>query len=494
MARSRWRIRDAACAAPRPPIGSRQGGARNSDPPRWHRRLWLTAGRGGPPRHYPYELQVQRSELLDKLGEWAASEEVCRRSAEWCRSAGFRAEQAEAVVAHCRIRRNMGRPGGQRDEVTEALGIWESLGDRPGVIKGHVNLGLVHALEGRLEEAAAEYRTAIELAGRDGLEQLTIAATGNLAQVLMLQGKYEESIAANLQVIDLARSHGDDHSVANAHCNLGNVYFYQSRYQRAMECYRFQAALSRKFGDTHSYSVAVGNIGNVLYQTGDRQGSLACYREKLALSERLGFAAGIGQALGNIANVLLDEGDVEGAIDCDARVMDIAERSGDAELRASGCIDLGCLLQVKGDHQEALRHLDRAVDISRRAGVAYDLAMALVKRAESLLRTGAAAAARRDAEEGAALAERIADRGLALEGSLVAARADPGRGERELASLLARAEGDEQRAAVCHALHEVTGDERRRSEALELYRGLEARSRSFPIRQKIEQLERRCGG
>lgn len=458
-------------------------------------RLWLTAADGrAVPRHWPYAIQLQRADLLDKVGEWAAAEAIYAAAADWCRRNGFRAELAEAVIWLCRLRRNMGKGEGQLPLVGESLAICEALGDQRGMIRGHVNLGLVHALEGRLAEAAAEYRTAIALAERTGLERLSISALGNLAQVLMLQGSYEESIAVNQRVIELGRAHGDDHSVANAHCNLGNVYFYQSRFDQAMECYRFQASLSRTCGDIHAYSVAAGNIGNVHYQTGDPDRAMERYREKLALSERLGFATGIGQALGNIANILLDAGDVDGAIACDTRVLAIADHSGDAELQASGCIDLGCLLQVKGDHAAALAMLDRAVAICRASGVAYDLAMALVKRAEARLRLGDRAGARADAAEGRAAAGRIGDDGIAVEGALIGARTedDPARGVALIEELLAACRQEEHRAMALYELARLDGGTERCRRALEACRALGQRGPNYVNTLRVRELEERC--
>jgi tetratricopeptide (TPR) repeat protein len=462
------------------------------------RKLWLTASSddAGGPRYHPFALHIHRADLLEKTGEWEPAETAYRRSADWCRRAGYRAELAEAIIWLCRLRRYMGKAEGQLPMVAETLEIARMLGDINGEVRGHVNLGLVHALEGRLGAAVGEYRVAIGLAQGNGLERLLISALGNLAQVQMLQGDYEQSIAANLRVIELSRKHGDEHSVATAQCNLGNVYFFQGRYDLAMECYQFQARQSRQSGDIHSYSVAIGNIGNIHYLTGDPQRAMERYREKLALSERLGFASGIGQALGNIANVLQDAGDLDGAIACDTRVCAIADHSGDAELQASGLIDLGTLLLYKGDLRRSLELLDRAAEISRSAGVAYDVAMALVKRAEVRLRLGDRAGARRDAIDGQAAAVRIGDEEIALEGALAAAKAadDRAQGIAEMEPLIGRYPGDQFQALIRYELYRMTGDQQHRTRALELCRRLDQKTPSHLVKQRITELERAPAG
>lgn len=175
------------------------------------RRLWLTAaGQGVAPQRYLYQLHLHRADMLEKTGEWEQAEKVYQRSVDWCRQAGYRSELAEAIIWLCRLRRNRGKSEGQLSMVAESLEISRTLGDVNGEIRGHDNLGLIHFFEGRLDEAAAEYHTAIELAERGGLEQLLISALGNLARAQMLQGDYEQSIAANLRVIELCRKHGDD--------------------------------------------------------------------------------------------------------------------------------------------------------------------------------------------------------------------------------------------------------------------------------------------
>jgi tetratricopeptide (TPR) repeat protein len=457
------------------------------------RKLWLsrTPSEDGVPRYHPFTLLLHRADLLEKTGEWEPAETVYQRSADWCRRAGYRAELAEAIIWLCRLRRNMGKCEGQLPMVAESLEISRTLGDVKGVIRGHDNLALIHFFEGRLDEAAAEFHTAIKIAERDGLERLSIAALGNLARAQMMQGDYEQSIAANLRVIELCRKHGDENGVATAHCNLGNVYFYQSRYDLAMECYQKQAAQFRRSGDILSYSVAVGNIGNIYYITGSPGPAMECYREKLKLSERLGFASGIGQALGNIANLLLDAGDLDGAIASDIRVLEIAEQSGDAALLVPGLIDLGELMLHKGELSRSLGLLDRAVEISRAAGVAYDLAMALVKRADTRLRLGDRAGARRDAIDGQAAAERIGDDEITLEGALAGAKAadDRAQGIAEMLSMINRFPGDQYQSLIFYELYGLTGNQQHRARALELCRSLDEKSPNYLNRQRIAELE-----
>jgi tetratricopeptide (TPR) repeat protein len=337
-----------------------------------------------------------------------------------------------------------------------------------------------------------EYREAADMAEAAGFEKLMTSALGNLAQVQMLQGDYQDAIATDQQVIELCRRLGDEYGVAIGNCNLGNVYFFQNRYGLAMECYQVQARHARRCGDILSYSVAVGNIGNIHNLTGDAARAMDCYREKLALSERLGFATGTGQALGNIANLLLDAGDIDGAVACDDRLLAIAEQSGDAELLSSAFIDLGALIQIKGDHPRALQLLDRAVAISRDAGLAYGLAMALARRAESLLQLGDPDAAQRDAAEGRATAERIGDDEIALECALAsagaAAASDPVQAVAAVTGLYQRFTEDKFQALIAFELFRLTGREQHRTKALELYHCLEPKT--WMIKQKIEQLER----
>ncbi len=469
------------------------------EPPRKvpFQRLWLTApGQGAEPLRHPYELQVRRAELLDKAGDWPAAEALCRQNADWCRAAGFRAERSESLMALCRIRRNMGKPEGMLEMVTEALALRQQLDDPKGLIRCHVNLGLVHALEGRLADAVREYNTAAAMAETAGNERLLTSALGNLGQVQMLLGEYQQSIDTNTRVIELCHKHGDEYGVAIANCNLGNVYFFQNRYGRAMECYLIQARHAQRCGDILSYSVAIGNIGNIHNLTGDPAQAMTCYREKLQLSERLGYIYGTGQALGNIANLLLDAGDIDGATAYDTRLLAIAEQSGDAELLASACIDLGALQQIRNAHPRALELIDRAVAISREAGLAYNLAMGLARRADTMLQLGDAAAARRDAEEGFETAERIGDSEIALDCAIAAFKAaaasDPAAAAAGLAGLFDRYPGQKNQVLIAFELFALTGSEQHRAAALELYRGLEPQARTFLMRQKIEQLEDPC--
>ena len=98
--------------------------------------------------------------------------------------------------------------------------------EQPADAVAHYNLGVDLQAQGKLEEAVAEYRTAIRLKPDDA------DAHGNLGNALQAQGKLEEAVAEFRTAIRLKP---DD---ALAHYNLGLALKAQGKLEEAAAEYR----------------------------------------------------------------------------------------------------------------------------------------------------------------------------------------------------------------------------------------------------------------
>jgi len=144
--------------------------------------------------------------------------------------------------------------------------------------RGH----LLHA-EGRLQEAAAQYRAAIES------DESLAEAHGNLANVLFRLGDIGPAKAAYLRAVVLQPEYD------SAWHNLGNLVRDHEGPTGAIECYRRALALRPAFPE------ALNNLGIALRRLGRQEEAAAAYREAL------GMRPDYADARLNLANVLKDQ-------------------------------------------------------------------------------------------------------------------------------------------------------------------------------------------
>jgi tetratricopeptide (TPR) repeat protein/serine/threonine protein kinase len=310
---------------------------------------------------------------LTAMKEWAAAERVLR--------AGLQRKPGDFWLNH-----DLGMllNGGQRARPEEAVRyLTAALALRPDSPGVHRNLGVALRLNGRQDEAIAEWRQAIALDRKYAMPH------ANLGMALLYdKGRLDEAIAELHKAIDL------DPKWAMAHADLGNALKAKGRLDEAVACYRQALKLQPKFVAVHL------NLGNALKAKGRLDEAIAAYEKALALNPK--YAPGhciLGAALADKGR--LDEAIAEyhKAIALDPKYAPVHSNLGNA-LKAKGRLDdaiaeyhkaialdprftlahynLGLALQAKGRLDEAIKEYRRAIELDPKfAKPHFDLGVAL---------------------------------------------------------------------------------------------------------------------
>ena len=104
----------------------------------------------------------------------------------------------------------------------------------------HCNLGIALKAQGKLDEAVASYRRALELKPNFPV------AHNNLGNLFKDQGKPDEAVACYRRALELV----PDYFVA--HNNLGAAFKVQGKLDEAVACFRRALALKPDFAEAHS--------------------------------------------------------------------------------------------------------------------------------------------------------------------------------------------------------------------------------------------------
>jgi tetratricopeptide (TPR) repeat protein len=156
----------------------------------------------------------------------------------------------------------------------------------PGFADAHLNLGAALQALGRLDEASASYRTAIELKPDAAL------AHCNLSTLLNSQGLFEEALESARRALELMPRH------ANAHLNFAGALAGLHRFAEAELAYRKALALEPERAET-----LWSGLGHMLLTLGRFDEARACFHRALELDpERPDADAGlafIGQGAGD---------------------------------------------------------------------------------------------------------------------------------------------------------------------------------------------------
>ena len=204
---------------------------------------------------------------------------------------------------------------------------------KPDYAEAINDLGVVLFAKGDLEAAIAQYRKALEI--QPGSAKIRY----NLGNALALHGKLDEAIAQYRKALEIAP---DDLEVFN---NLGMALGKNGQLDEAIAQYR------KALDIAPDNAKALNNLGVVFLTKGDLQGAIAQYRKALQVQPDN------AETLRNLGNALLAKGDPEQAAEQYRKALKIAPDNAEA------LYNLGSTLGMKGQGDAAIEQYREALEI-----------------------------------------------------------------------------------------------------------------------------------
>jgi tetratricopeptide (TPR) repeat protein len=292
--------------------------------------------------------------------------------------------------------------------------------------------------------------------------------------------------------LELARRMGDRVGTSVTLNNLGNTWGDMGDYRKALEYYTQAYQIDLEAGDNYSASLDAGNMGWVYLEMEDRARALECWEKQMAWSEKFGDRHSVSIALGNMAAVHILQGDYQtGRWEVEARLK-IAREMGDKKGQSLAYSYLASIHRACGDWELAGEALNRAIGLAREIGLRNYLAVFLLEQADILFAAGRPTEAEVICQESLEISEASGKADTAFKCRLLLARLLGGRqpreGARQLEALREQAWQQSQRAVISHELYRLTGEERHREEAREIYAQLYEQMPDDDYRKKLEEL------
>jgi serine/threonine protein kinase/tetratricopeptide (TPR) repeat protein len=185
--------------------------------------------------------------------------------------------------------------------LNRAMRLYEEIGDELELSHCHNNVGNIYWINGELEAAEAEYRTALDIQRRLGVLRDVSSTLSNLASVKCLQQKFTEGVPLYQEAIRVAREIEDIGQQARSANNLSVAYIWTDQLTLAR----------RQLDESLNLNLALGAKKEIVYNhenIGEVELSLGNYREALEsllkglkmaplkdLSHRSAFTLRLGQ-------------------------------------------------------------------------------------------------------------------------------------------------------------------------------------------------------
>jgi tetratricopeptide (TPR) repeat protein len=299
-------------------------------------------------------------------------------------------DELEAASKHC----------------VNALTLYKKMNDTRGEANILGTLGEVLSKQGRLDEAAKQYRASIQL----GDETAPVAAgyfRSALARLLAHQEQFEEAHRLLESGEEQVASHPHEH--AKLLCQKAHVHLLATDFDQALLSLQRAQEIVAKLEHNEHWEVAKAiaevaqllgvspvpeqthhkttgeeetaelgpillegqrllELGHIEREQSNTDAAMECFNKALALFQQVAYRKGESEAAGGIGNVYQHLGEYPQAIAYYQQALTTAREVGDRHNEGIQLGNIGVVYQNLGDTQKAIEHYRNAIQIHREIG------------------------------------------------------------------------------------------------------------------------------
>jgi len=297
-------------------------------------------------------------------------------------------DDVHGVVQALFVRGETQRMKGYDDEALaafeEARAVLDAAGeDEPALVGDALrNIGVSHALGGRLDEAIEELEDARRLLEEAGNLQGVGHACATLAQCYSQRGSPQEALGALQRAQSAYERAGDAYDLGMTLNNTGMVHYEIGEYEQALQVYERALRVTRGTGNTLHEAFVLAGIAETYRSMQRYDESLATYQEVLPMAEGLETPYLVTEITEGMALTKLYMGQGEEAAQL-ARSVAPKRDDAPARLTQHALVEAQVALE-RGDPAAALKLIDQAWKHLEPAGNIHGMAIAGLLRARAL--------------------------------------------------------------------------------------------------------------
>ncbi len=355
-----------------------------------------------------FNLLMRKAEMLELLGRWKESENICRKAVELTSpSSASELLKARAANALGKLLMLQGKYGESGKYLFQAQQLFERIDDLYGKVRAYGNLGNLYFRQGAYEEAKSYFIKSIELSRKGAYTSGMAQVVANLGLAFMNQGRYAEGIQWMEEQLAISEREDDRQGMATLHVNLGIILFEKGDYEQAKMHYERGLALAEELSNKFLMAIALGSLGSVYQKQGKYKEARALYLRDLKLVEEMGDKQGQAITLLYMGELESLTGAYEEAITHLQQSLEICRSLNYQKGIARAINTLGDVHYYRAEYEQALQAYDEAIQIARDISNLLVLSSSLYEKALTLQQMNRIEEALAAAEEGKEIAEQL---------------------------------------------------------------------------------------
>lgn len=355
-------------------------------------------------------------EALNSIRNAEMATKACGQSVEIAKPLGYGLLIARDLTILGRISSDQGKLADALALHRQALDQARKAGSRRDIAGALINIGTVLSAQGDHPEAAASYENAVPVAQEINDKQMEVDLMNDMATELQMSGKLTKAIDLYKKSIEKAEEIKNDGAAARAEGNMGAVLALQGKFPEAMESIQSAIRRSESAGLKSDRITYFYSLGDAEVAQGDLDAAQKSYQSGFDFAKQIGDKPNIAQGQLSLGGLHLLMGKASDALELggNAATEFHQEANKDGEGYSRTLTASSYLALNKPEEAQKQIDLAKAVE-SQDPSVKLGLAIA---QARAQVRRGDLAGGRKSLERAVADAKQIGDKGLEFEARL----------------------------------------------------------------------------
>lgn len=262
---------------------------------------------------------------------------------------------------------------------------------------------------GELDEARRQLEQALEMARAGGNISQHINTLLQLSTVATNQNDAAGAQAYARAAVELAQRNGMENLVALGLVDLGNTFFAESNYVEAEKYLRQGLEGAQRYKASRYEAKALVNLGSIRIQQGATEEGIRYVEQALTFYQAGGYRKEETQALIMLGRAKRQKGDYAEALNDFQQLLQLSQQLGDLTLVSLAHTEIASVLAQQEKYQDALQHFDDSYKINKSLANDLQTGYSLLNRSEMLWRLGRYAEAHQLLGQASAIAPQSND-------------------------------------------------------------------------------------
>ncbi len=227
-----------------------------------------------------------------------------------------------------------------------------------------ITQGLSQYRAGDYVKSQEKYSEALRIYEEIGNKEGASDALNYIGSIHRQRGDYVKAIKYHYESLKIKEEINDKRGVSAVLNRIGIIYDNTGEYDKAIEYYTRSLSIREEVNDKKGIANSLNNLGVIYNNLGKDSIAVNYYTRSIEIKEEIGDKIGIGRTLNNIGIIYSNQFNYKKALDYLSQSLKIREAIKDRQGIASTLISIGIIYYEQGKYKQSINVNKRALDIS----------------------------------------------------------------------------------------------------------------------------------